>query len=353
MLTFAEKPEATKQSKLVKSAHFEEDFTSLPIYLRTNADAINLIAQRGTAGTARPLPYLDQIQRSFGSQFDLSGVKAYIGGQAAKAAEQMGADAYTSGDRVAFRATPNLHTAAHEAAHVVQQRSGIHASGGFGAKGDLYERQADVVADSVVAGRYSKNLLSAYSYTAGTRRFSSPVVQRLRQNLPYIGPLLSYLNPLNQIARIFLQGLSGRQKSLLDDIFGNSLATSVIRLYPNSIFAAGGVYRTIGNIIHMPGTTISDNTLIHEAAHVWQSQNTLFGVGYAVSALRAMAIAQVLGGDWQRAYDYRRMERYRIPWRFWNAEQQASWIEHNRRLPSGWMLTGQLPNFGIESAGIE
>jgi hypothetical protein len=103
----------------------------------------------------------------------------------------------------------------------------------------------------------------------------------------------------------------------------------------------------------MPGTTISDSTLIHEAAHVWQSQNTVFGVGYAVSALRAMAIAQILGGDWQRAYDYRNVERYRIPWRFWNAEQQASWIEDNRRLPSGWMLEGQLPNFIIESVGIE
>jgi hypothetical protein len=54
----------------------------------------------------------------------------------------------------------------------------------------------------------------------------------------------------------------------------------------------------------MPGATFSDSHLIHEAAHVWQSQNTSFGVGYDLSALKAMAIAQILGGDWQRAYDY-------------------------------------------------
>ena len=184
-----------------------------------------------------------------------------------------------------------------------------------------------------LAGRSSENLLSDYSGTAGNRPFSLTTIQCLRQNVPYVGPLLSYLNPRNQLARIFWQGLSQHQETLLDGIFGNSLATSIIRLAPNSTAATGGVYRTIGNIIHMPGTTISDSTLIHEAAHVWQSQNTAFGVGYAVSALRAMAIAEVLGGDWQRAYDYRNVERYRIPWRFWNAEQQASWIEDNRRLP--------------------
>ncbi len=104
----------------------------------------------------------------------------------------------------------------------------------------------------------------------------------------------------------------------------------------------------------MPDTTITDSLLIHESAHVWQSQNTVFGVGYAVSALGAMAIAEVLGGNWQRAYDYRGVERLRIPWRYWNAEQQASWIQDNRRLPSGWMLSGLWPSLGgAESSGLE
>ena len=201
--------------------------------------------------------------------------------------------------------------------------------------------------------RASEGLRGVYAGAARSRSSQSSTIRRIAQDLPYVGPLLSYLNPRNQLTRAILPGLSRRQKTLLDGIFGNSLATSLIRLNPNSIIASGHCYRTTGNIINMPGTTISDSLLIHEAAHVWQSQNTLFGVGYAVSALRAMAIAQVLGGDWQRAYDYRNVERYRIPWRYWNAEQQADWIQDHRRLPSGWMLQGALPELGVESSGIE
>jgi hypothetical protein len=59
----------------------------------------------------------------------------------------MGAEAFTSGNHVAFAGTPSLHTAAHEAAHVVQQRAGIHLKGGVGQVGDEYEKHADAVAD--------------------------------------------------------------------------------------------------------------------------------------------------------------------------------------------------------------
>jgi len=339
------------------SPRFAHDFTRVPVYPKAGMDDIRLIADSGTAGIAGPLPHLKRIQQSFGSQHDLSGVKAYVGGQAAKATRHMGAEAYTSSGRVAFRTAPDLFTAAHEAVHVVQQRSGVRIPGGFGTKGDAYERQADTVADSVVAGHSSEDLLSTYTGASGTRRLPAPTIQYLGQDIPYVGPLLSYLNPLNQAARALLPGLSKRQKALLDGIFGNSLATSLIRLNPNSILAAGSCYRTTGNIINMPGTTINDSHLIHEAAHVWQSQNTLFGVGYAVSALRAMAIAHIIGGDWHRAYDYRNVERLRIPWRYWNVEHQAHWIQDHRRLPSCWMLLRQSPSIGVgvgvESAGIE
>jgi hypothetical protein len=335
------------------SPRFAHDFTRVPVCAEACTNDTRMIARIGTAGTAGRLPHLEHIQRSFGPQHDLNTVKAYVGSRAEQAARFMGAEAYTSGERVAFRAAPSLRTAAHEAAHVIQQRSGVRIQGGIGGKGDAYERHAESVADSVVAGRSSEHLLCAYAGVAGNRPLPSPAIQCLQQDLPYVGPLLSYLNPRNQLARIALPGLSDRQAALLNGIFGNSLATSIIRLNPNSLLSTGDCYRTTGNIINMPGTSIDDSHLIHEAAHVWQSQNTLFGVGYAVSALRAQAIAQVLGGDWQRAYDYTNVERYRIPWRFWNAEQQASWIQDHRRLPSGWMLEGALPNFGVESTGLE
>src|SRR4051812_25023907 len=82
------------------------------------AAAIHAAAQDGLAGPSAPLPHLDRIQRLFG-RHDVSGVQAHVGGPAAAASEQMGARAYATGHHVAFASSPDLHTAAHEAAHVV------------------------------------------------------------------------------------------------------------------------------------------------------------------------------------------------------------------------------------------
>lgn len=117
-------------------------------------------AKRGLQGAARALPYLDQIQRAFGDH-DVTGIRAYVGGPAAAASRAMGALAYASGDAVAFREAPDLHTAAHEAAHVVQQRSGVRLRGGVGEAGDAYERHADEVADRVVKGQSVAGLFDA------------------------------------------------------------------------------------------------------------------------------------------------------------------------------------------------
>jgi hypothetical protein len=83
----------------------------------------------------------------------------------------------------------------------------------------------------------------------------------------------------------------------------------------------------------MPETTIGRKRLIHESAHVWQSQNGV-PAAYAVSALTSQLISQIFQGDWEKAYDYRPM--LSMPWRLWNAEQQADWIMDNGRLPDGW-----------------
>jgi hypothetical protein len=97
----------------------------------------------------------------------------------------MGAAAYTQGDHVAFGHQPSLHTAAHEAAHVVQQRNGVSIPGGVGQVGDAYERQADAVADAVVSGRPAEGLLdqgtgsqvtdSAPTSEAATQSQAAPV----------------------------------------------------------------------------------------------------------------------------------------------------------------------------------
>src|SRR5437016_5264719 len=81
-------------------------------------------AQAGLkSGGGEKLPHLDQIQKAFGDH-DVSGVSSHVGGEAAKASKSLNAQAFAHGDKVAFARSPDLHTAAHEAAHIVQQRAG-------------------------------------------------------------------------------------------------------------------------------------------------------------------------------------------------------------------------------------
>jgi hypothetical protein len=124
------------------------------------------VAAEGVASAGSSLPFLDTIQAAFG-EHDLGAVRAHTDDDAADASEAMGATAYATGDHVAFAETPDLHTTAHEAAHVVQQRGGVQLKGGVGAAGDIYEHEADAVADRVVAGESAAPLLSAYPLRTG------------------------------------------------------------------------------------------------------------------------------------------------------------------------------------------
>ena len=133
----------------------------------TDPGDIQQAAAKGVAGSGESLPHLDAIQRSFGPAHDLSGVRAHVGGAAAGATEKMGAQGFATGNDVAFQGKPDLHLAAHEAAHVVQQRQGVHMKGGVGEAGDAYERHADKVADRVVAGESAADLLPAAGASGG------------------------------------------------------------------------------------------------------------------------------------------------------------------------------------------
>jgi hypothetical protein len=137
-------------------------------------DDVQATASAGVDGASAPLPHLGAIQAGFGADHDVSGVRAQVGGEGAEAAEAIGAEAYATGDRVAFRDEPDLHTAAHEAAHVVQQRAGVHLKGGLGDSEDIYERHADRVADAVVRGESAAPLLAEHAGGGG-----GPAVQRL------------------------------------------------------------------------------------------------------------------------------------------------------------------------------
>jgi hypothetical protein len=138
-------------------------------------ERVHQAAQHGTSGSGGSLPHLDRIQRAFG-RHDVSGVRAHTDERAAEGARAMGAEAFADGEQVAFGGEASLHTAAHEAAHVVQQRGGVQLKGGVGEAGDRYEQHANAVADLVVQGQSAEPLLDRYAGAGGARGGS---VQRL------------------------------------------------------------------------------------------------------------------------------------------------------------------------------
>lgn len=136
-------------------------------------DTVHRAAAGGLRTPAGRLPHLGALQRSFG-RHSLRGVQAHLGSGASFSARMMSAAAYTAGQHIVFGDTPDLRTAAHEAAHVIQQRSGLRLGGGLGVRGDVHERHADEVAARVVAGRSAEDLLDRYP----ARTSPEPPVQR-------------------------------------------------------------------------------------------------------------------------------------------------------------------------------
>lgn len=150
--------------------------TARALASRRSAGELHAIASDGVGGSPSPLPHLEQIQRSFGGH-SVAHVRAFTGPRAAAASRAIGADAYAHGARVAFSRPPSLRTAAHEAAHAVQQDIGVRLQDGVGRAGDAYERHADAVADRVVSGRSAEPLLSALGSPAPARSARAPAIQ--------------------------------------------------------------------------------------------------------------------------------------------------------------------------------
>jgi hypothetical protein len=143
---------------------------------------VHAAAAHGVSGGGGALPHLDAIQRSFGDH-DVSGVTAHVGGEARDASSALGAHGYATGDHVAFAESPSLFLAAHEAAHVVQQRAGVHLASAVGQAGDAYEQHADAVASRVVSGESAADLLGPVSRGSGAALQRS-VVQRYPGQTP-------------------------------------------------------------------------------------------------------------------------------------------------------------------------
>jgi hypothetical protein len=162
---------------------------ALPVQQKLRTDsaepaAISALAAQGVSGSSGRLPHVDRIQAAFG-RHDVGDVRAHTDASARDASERMGAEGYATGRDIGFSSSnPSLHTAAHEAAHVVQQRAGIQLKGGVGEAGDAYEQHADRVADLVVAGKSAESELSRF---AGGGSTGAPHAAGVQQKLKLTG----------------------------------------------------------------------------------------------------------------------------------------------------------------------
>lgn len=169
-------PASSARSDHTRDGKSEEHSTELPLFLKKptaknqgepgvdsraqppGANTDVQAARRGFSESSRPLPYGEEIQKSFGHH-GIANTPAFIGGAAAESCEELEAHAYSSDGSVAFKKSPDLHTAAHEAAHVVQQRAGVSPS----REGTReYEDHANAVADAVASGASAEPLLDRF-----------------------------------------------------------------------------------------------------------------------------------------------------------------------------------------------
>lgn len=124
------------------------------------------VARSGLAAAHTALPHRATLQPLFGD-YDLSGIRAAVGGSAERSGRSLGASAFAQGERIGFQRTPDLFTAAHEAAHVIQQRSGRVPASHQGSPGDALERHADSVASLVASGQSAVPALDRMTRGAG------------------------------------------------------------------------------------------------------------------------------------------------------------------------------------------
>lgn len=300
-------------------------------------DDVHRAAATGISGASEALPHLGAIQQSFG-RHSVGHIEAHTDGAARAGAQAMGAEAFATGNHVAFAGAPSLHTAAHEAAHVVQQAAGVHLAGGVGESGDSYERHADAVADRVVRGESAEGLLDEM-VGSGRPAVGGAVQHKLvpgpRTPGQNVGALLGFLNALCHGAYVFgvagdgsitiaqgnfdlLRNLPERVRTKVDR-FGNHLAR--VLLAPESVtidFVAGSKFLIgnfdanaidLGDIQTIVGATRDDGddpvdaygTLAHEITEQYFKQ--VKGMNYDDAHGAASELEFSISG-WRRVSEY-------------------------------------------------
>lgn len=121
------------------------------------------VARQSLRGATRPLPHLESLQESFGDH-DLSGIRAHLGASAQNGCAAINARAFAAGEDIAFaEVSPALRTCAHEVAHVIQRRAGLHPAGLMTRPDEPLERHAHAVAEAAAAGNAVEGLFPSAS----------------------------------------------------------------------------------------------------------------------------------------------------------------------------------------------
>ena len=316
---------------------------------------------------------------------DFSDVRIHNGAKAAQSAAAVSAQAYTVGKEIVFAtgsfapdSPEGRHRLVHELTHVQQQCNGpvpgTDAGGGVAVSdpSDSFEREAEATATGVLSGPQpvagkgapldaqkgrpwaQRTLQRAASIQSVVSRLTierqcDPNVddcepdldagtssdaaseQRITDAAAIGGaPNPAPLTPPGPVRDADPDLPTPHQVAVLKNVYGSQLNTDLVRINKNSIAAFGGVERTIGNTINIPGQTIDDYTLIHEAAHCWQNQR---GDHYIASSLSSQLSAWIKSGTRNAAYDYSDDAYKQVPFSNWNSEEQAQWIADHQTLP--------------------
>jgi hypothetical protein len=269
------------------------------------------------------------MEREFGADF--RPVRVHADDRAAHSARTIGADAYAAGRHIAFgpgQYQPGTQEGrrllAHELAHVLQQQGRNEPGGDLRVGGPHTAAESEAHRAAQAVTRTTSRSGGAGAVGGGTGAGQGRDRSTGRPALAGAGPATVQRAPSTG-PRV----LTATEINLLKAVFGTHLDTSLVRIHENSILATGAK-RTIGNTINIQGTTISNSTLIHEAAHCYQNQR---GDHYVASSLFAQGLSWATSGSRSGAYDYTDEVAKKVPFDDWNSEQQAHWIEDNAQLP--------------------
>lgn len=311
------------------------------------SEDVQLTAARGIDGPATSMPFKDQIQASFGARHDISSIRAHIGGAAGDAATAIGASAYATGSHAVFAGAPDLHTAAHEAAHVVQQAHGVNLYGGIGQVGDRYEQHADAVADRVVRGDSAADLLDGFAVggggspddraTAVQRKLNTTSTELARRwgNLP--------------------QALQGHFQALRAALVQYERAASIATI--EAVFDALAALRATCDAMALPVPRITNQarTLANEvhveldqllrARAIDTSHRNATGQPETPGERIESAVGALVGGG-DRQRDRRTLLRYQLADGFAGTQRQALGADDGPIILQSWKARGDMYHVG-------